>query len=370
MGLITFFGLGLAGITQPLVGMLSDRIASLWNRILWIMGVGALMLTLSLEFLLASTAILPISLLFGAVQVSLSTIQAPGQSLLPSLIPKGLRGRASGIKSALEILSAMVAATILVQLVARGTPSIAMLIIVTTLFLSVGVMLFASRNVDEKFIKFGETSDASISDGLKRKPGLELLWWMINRGLFWMPIVAIRNLLVFYLQDVKGLVDPLMSSANVIAAIAITVIVVSLPSGYLTDCIGRVRLIMVGVLASIIGTVLLLLEQNQPQLLLAGIFLGSGVGSFLSASWALVTDIVPRSRESEALAIGNLATIIASATGRLWGPVVDLLNNLLGKNNGYSLALFFAIACFAGNLLTLIPLGKSLESKTIASEDH
>jgi len=91
---------------------------------------------------------------------------------------------------------------------------------------------------------------------------------------------------------------------------------------------------------------------------LAGGIVGMGVGSFLSASWALATDIVPHAEAARYLGIANIATCIGSGAARLLGGVlIDPINKLLGSSSlGYLSLFILATICFLASALVIIPL--------------
>ena len=83
-----------------------------------------------------------------------------------------------------------------------------------------------------------------------------------------------------------------------------------------------------------------------------------GIGAFLSANWALATDIVPRGEEARYLGIANIATCIGSGVARLLGGVlIDPINSLLGSSSmGYLSLFILATLCFLASALVIIPL--------------
>jgi MFS family permease len=103
---------------------------------------------------------------------------------------------------------------------------------------------------------------------------------------------------------------------------------------------------------------MLLLVRSQTLITVAGFIVGMGIGSFLSASWALATDIVPRGEAARYLGIANIATCIGSGVARLLGGVlIDPINKALGSSSsGYLLLFALATLCFLASALVIIPL--------------
>ncbi len=111
-------------------------------------------------------------------------------------------------------------------------------------------------------------------------------------------------------------------------------------------------------LVAFAGAVLLLLVRDKTLITVAGGIIGMGIGSFLSANWALATDIVPRGEEARYLGIANIATCIGSGVARLLGGVlIDPINKLLGSSSlGYLSLFILATLCFLASALVIIPL--------------
>lgn len=363
LGIITFSGLVLAGITQLIVGYISDQVSSLRERITKIMFLGAFALSISFSLITISETFLQLLLFYVCIQISISTVQNPGQTFLTRLVPQNRIGIASSVKSILEILATVIAAIFLSQLINKDLSFLAVIGISLLLLFSLVAKYILVSNPHEEFSNYYPAKIiTSFNEYRGELSGKLLRLWMINRVFFWMPMIAIRGLLIFYLNDAKGISDPLNSSANLITIIAISTVFVAIPSGILADKLGSIPLLGVAGLASMSGSLMLLLGYSKTQLLISGILLGCGLGIFVSSSWSLLTNIIPQASEGKAFGISNVATVIASATGRLWGPAIDLGNHLLGQNNGYHIALLFSITCFAAGILILIPLRRFYHS--------
>jgi MFS family permease len=115
---------------------------------------------------------------------------------------------------------------------------------------------------------------------------------------------------------------------------------------------------LVAGLVAFAGAVLLLFVHAKALLTLAGAVVGMGIGTFLTASWALATDIVPRGEAARYLGIANIATCIGSGGARLLGGVlIDPINKALGSSSsGYLLLFILAALCFLVSALVIIPL--------------
>jgi len=101
----------------------------------------------------------------------------------------------------------------------------------------------------------------------------------------------------------------------------------------------------------------------------AGGIVGMGVGTFLSASWALATDIVPAGESARYLGIANIATCLGSGVARLLGGVlIDPLNQAVGASTGYLLLYALAAVCFLASALVIIPLPNRKKEQAAPAE--
>jgi MFS family permease len=103
---------------------------------------------------------------------------------------------------------------------------------------------------------------------------------------------------------------------------------------------------------------MLLLVRERGLIIVAGVLIGMGIGMFLSASWALATDIVPREEAARYLGIANVATCIGSGVARLLGGVlIDPINIALGSSSsGYLLLFALAMVAFLASSLVILRL--------------
>ncbi|NLG50841.1 MAG: MFS transporter [Chloroflexi bacterium] len=184
--------------------------------------------------------------------------------------------------------------------------------------------------------------------------------WFANRTLFWGAFILLNTFLLFYLIDVVGMVEATAQGfvGQISTVIGVSIILVTLPSGWLADRFGRRPLTAASGVIACLGTVALLFVRSTTLLTVAGLFVGSGIGIFLSSNWALVTDIVPRGEAARYLGIANIATAGGSAIARfLGGASIDALNNLLNSASaGYLIMFGVAAAAFLASALLALTI--------------
>ena len=409
LGLIAAAGLLIATLTQPVIGALSDRTHTPLGRRVPYMIVGTF-LAVAFLFVVASAPSIGILLLGVLVyQFGANTALAPWQALLPDQLPASLRGAASGFKSLFEILGFILGRRIAGYMVAEGAPQSAVLtasvvliatMIVTSLVARYWRAARASRDLGEErdeSVRSAENTSESPAGGRDPAdpdegtngtvPGSPqespasfwaLLrprnwprgfgWWFVNRALFWAAVIALNSFVIFYLEDVAGMTFSEASRlfADLSVVLGVSLLIITIPAGRLSDRLGRRPIILAACLVALAGNLLLLFARTRPGLILGGAALGMATGVFLSASWALATDLVPQGMAARYLGIANIATAGGSFVARLaGGALIDPINRLTGSAEAgyltlYSLTLIaFVAAAFA---VTRLDIGEAPNS--------
>ncbi len=179
-------------------------------------------------------------------------------------------------------------------------------------------------------------------------------WWLIvSRLLYLIGIYGVQAFAQYYLQDVLRVPDPPKQTGDLLASLTITLIVLVLIGGWLSDRFGAKRVLYAACTITIAGMLLMLTAKDMGALLLFGSVLGAGIGLFLTANWALATRLAPQDEAGKFLGLTNLATAGSGALARLEGPMIDLLNGVWpGLWAGYTaMFLFGAASAFLSMLL-------------------
>ncbi len=372
LGFLGFVGLMVAMVVQHIVGDFSDRAKTrLGRRVPFIIG-GAILIAASL-FLLVSAPTLWV-LLLGVIfiQFSSNVLQGPWQALIPDLVPESQRGKASSLKAVMDIIAVivggMVAGMLLGKMDEWGTTAIYATagapVVVFTIFI-VFTAIWAREqpgSVSEQVAgrSVGEALKNAFYVNFRERPVFG--WWFANRILFWGAFIAVNSFLINYLIDVVGMSQAEAQSfyGRLKMILGGALILLALTSGWLSDRFGRKPLMLTAGIVSFIGAVILLLVRDQTLITIAGAIIGMGIGIFLSASWALASDIVPREEAARYLGIANIATCIGSGGARLLGGVlIDPINKALGSSSlGYLSLFILAALFFLASALVIIPLPK------------
>jgi MFS family permease len=360
LGFTTFAGLVVAVLWQPIVGTISDHTRSAWGRRIPYFIIGSALAILCLYTIALAPAFIFVVGGVLIIQVASNTVQGPWQALIPDFIPPEQRGMASGIKAALDILSFVIGRQVSGRLIASGNVvgavSVTSAVYVATLLITIAAAREPRSNEVQPKRSLAQTLTQAFHVDWEAHPAFP--WWFLNRFLFWGGFIALNTFMLFYMIDVVRMTEAEAQRfvADLSTTIGLVLMVVTLPSGWISDRYGRKPLVAAAGILAAAGTVLLLLVRTKLLLTLAGGVIGLSVGTFLSANWALVTDIVPEREAARYLGIANIASAGGSAVARLTGGVlIDPINRLMGNvTAGYiSLYALAALAFLVGTAAIL-----------------
>ncbi|MEZ4768178.1 MAG: MFS transporter [Caldilineales bacterium] len=365
LGALTFFGLLLAMLTQPIAGAVSDRSGWMgrWGRRRPFVALGVALVAGLLVLLAGARSFAAIALIYAAMQVTASIAEAALQSLLPDQVPAEDRGRASGFKNAAQIAGFVVGVGVGGVLAGRGQIGLALLItalmvLATNGWTLIGVVEQPVKRLRRRRIGAADAlrvAYGSFSIDRRAAPGYTRL--LAGRALIMAGFFALQGFAQYFIADNLRAPDPAGTTALLMATMGVAVLVLAVPTGILADRLGRRPLnLFAGVLGGL-ATLALILVGTIPQLILIGGLVGAAVGIFLSVNWAWAADLVPPGEAGRYLGLSNLATAGASAFSRLLaGPLVDG-GNALSTGLGYSLLFtLLAVGMFAGTgLLAGVP---------------
>lgn len=346
LGLMTFAGLIIASVWQPLIGEISDRSGSRWGRRLPFMVVGTPLAVAALYLigLAPNFGLVVVGLL--SYQTAANTVQGPWQALIPDLVPSQQRGLASGMKAAFDILAFFLGRQISAGLVAGGRVTAAVTVAAAAYLLALALTLLAARidaPIRPTAAQGGSVRRLGHAFAVQWRSHPAFLAWFLNRFLFWAGFVALNTFVLFFMIDVVGMPEGEAQRfvGRMSTVLGVSLLLVTLPSGWLADRLGRRPLVAASGLIAAAGTALVLILQTPNAIIVAGAAIGLAVGMFLSANWALITDIVPGAEAARFLGLANIASAGGSAVARLAGGLlIDPLNRLTGKPASGYLALY------------------------------
>jgi len=167
LGAIRASGLIVALVTQPAMGLLSDRNASRFGRRRPFIFAGVI---LDVVFLAAMALAWDYWMLFASVlllQFSANISHAAVQGLIPDLVPEDQRGRASAIKAIFELLPIILVAMTIAKLVGAGQIDLAIAVTAGALLV---IMLLTMVLVREEPLE--EKPDTPLGPPMLRVGGM------------------------------------------------------------------------------------------------------------------------------------------------------------------------------------------------------
>ncbi|HET7011892.1 MAG TPA: MFS transporter [Anaerolineales bacterium] len=346
LGLLTFAGLLLATIVQPLSGALSDGWSSRLGRRRPMIIAGTLLDFLFLAVIALAPDLATLAAGYLGLQLSSNMAHGPLQGLMHDRVPTSQMGRASGIKNLLDMSGLVVSSLLVGRLISPVDPNPAGAMAAVGAALLVGLII-VTLAVPEESAEPGsgnrlERFRASLQIDLKAAPAF---WRLIaGRFVFLLSIYPIQAFAQYYVRDRLAAENPVKVTGDLMAAIVLSLMAFSIFGGYLSDRYGRRRMHVVAAILVGVGALAMIPVRSPSMVLVFGSVVGAGIGVFLTANWALANDLAPKGEAGKYLGLTNLATAGAGATSRLAGPIIDGLNLAVpGEFLGYT-ALFIGAA--------------------------
>jgi len=350
LGLLTFAGLVVAMVVQPMAGAISDRSRFRWGRRRPYILLGTIAAVLFLAGIGPGGSYVTIFIIWCLLQASSNTAQGPFQAFIPDLVPEGKRGLASGVKVLLEIVGGVALLRLIGYLMGLrftgGGDSWLWLALGTLAVVLLGAMLATVLTVKERPGTGGpqpplfSTLYRTFKIDVKANP--DFIYFLVSRLLFIMALTTVQTFTLYFLKDVAGIANPAAATADLLIVVGICMLAVVYPTGRLSDRIGRRPIVVSSGLLGALGIALLFFSHSYGYIMFCGGLLGISAGAFMSTNWALATDLVAKGEEARYLGLTNLATAGGAALARLIGPVIDFFNALT-PNLGYKVML---LACF------------------------
>ncbi|MBC7257739.1 MAG: MFS transporter [Chloroflexi bacterium] len=362
LGGMTFAGLILAMIIQPLSGAWSDRTRSRWGRRRPWMVAGTVATLLVLAGMNAAGGFWVLLITYLLLQSVSNMAHGPAQGLIPDLVPAERRGLASGWKNLFDMAGLIVASLVAGNLMGQDNPGLAFAIIGAVLAVCALTTVVGTP----------ETPGAAAVPAPAGNPGLpseragwrrrvaaaireypDYAWLIASRFLILLGIYAVQTFAQYFIRDRLAVPNAAEVTGNLMAAIGVALTALVFPAGWLSDRVGR-RMLNIGAgLLAALGIFLLLFVSDVRSLYLVGAIIGMATGIFVSVNWALATDLIPADKAGLYMGLTNIATAGSASVSRLGGPLIDGLNAARpGAYMGYS-ALFIvaSVSALAGALL-------------------
>jgi MFS family permease len=332
LGLLTFFGLILAMLIQPLSGAISDRWQSKLGKrrpFMWL-GTGGDLIFLAIMGFIGGLPALFIG--YIGLQTSSNIAHGPAQGLLPDEVPASQLGMASGIKTTMDMAGIILSSLLMGFLISAKDPdpTLSTIVMIGFLILFSLITLLGSREKSTYAPQRIRVDWKALWKSVFyfKAEGDKNYWRLIfSRFLYLVGIYGFQSFAQYFIRDKFSGQDPIQFTQFVMGSFVIVLMIFSLFSGRWSDKIGRKRLQIASSYVGVLGSILIIFATTPFQLILFGSILGAGLGIFLATNWALANQMAPAGDVGKYIGLTNLATAGSAAVARLEGPMTDVLNN-------------------------------------------
>ncbi len=370
-GTVVAIGATEAMFGPAICGYLSDRCGSRFGRRRPFIAIGAALTAIALLFLGQASSLWMMIVGYLCLQISDDIGTGPYAAIIPDRVPEKHRGRASGIMSLLQLVAQIAAVAVALPL--HDITKIYVAVAIVNIVCAV-IVLFTVRegryDFSTRVQEAGsappkeEGLDKKLMRGLAnwiapfRSPDFRWVWFtrFLTSFGFYLILLYVSNYLSDRIPDVSlfGKSVGSVKNAALIAGLSISLAggIASVFAGKLADRIGRKKVIIYAGWLMFVTLVPFALIPHFTTIFILALIFGLGYGSYLSADWALVSDVLPN-KDDAAKDMGIWQSSIAMPqilTG-IVGTLVDF-GNRQQIGLGYTIAfLLSACAFLAGSLL-------------------
>jgi MFS family permease len=374
LGLLTFFGLILAMLIQPLSGAISDRWQSKMGKrrpFMWL-GTGGDLIFLAIMGFIGGLPALFIG--YIGLQTSSNIAHGPAQGLLPDEVPASQLGMASGIKTTMDMAGIILSSLLMGFLISAKDPdpTLSTIVMIGFLILFSLITLLGSREKSTYAPQRIRVDWKALWKSVFyfKAEGDKNYWRLIfSRFLYLVGIYGFQSFAQYFIRDKFSGQDPIQFTQFVMGSFVIVLMIFSLFSGRWSDKIGRKRLQIASSYVGALGSILIIFATTPFQLILFGSILGAGLGIFLATNWALANQMAPAGDVGKYIGLTNLATAGSAAVARLEGPMTDVLNNVApGQWWGWTALFAISAVLMLGSALAMrkVPEYKGVEEVKVS----
>jgi MFS family permease len=344
-------------IIQPTIGVISDYTVTRWGRRKPFIVSGSLLDVVFLAGIAFNNDFVAMVAFYFLLQVSSNFAQGPFQGYVPDLVPAKQVGLASGLMGLMLTLGTIAGVGIatlggIFDNLALATLALGVVEVVTMVILVVTVdegRAGPPRTRSWRAIALS----AWGRDILQQRT---VLWLLLVRLLF-LGAYNATLIAVGYFRRSHGMSDADADTTVFLATaiVGVSTALAAIPGGRLSDRFGRRPVIWAA--AAIAGAGLLgVALAPSPQLAVASwVPFGIGMGTFLSADWALMADVIPKETAGRYMGILNAGTAMAGPVFIIVaGPIQDLVAAAVSDPAGPRAAMAVAAAFLGLSSLALM----------------
>jgi MFS family permease len=299
--LIVGIGAAAAVLTNPLVGMFSDRTTSrLGRRRPWLIAGGVLTVAAVLLLSVApSLWIVAVEWIF--LQIAINIVQAAVSAILPDQVPISQRATVSAFAAGIGTLLGGLVGQILIAQIFKGIQasytSIAVAIII---MLSLFMLVLREKQLPREYLPPFHLRKVLNAFWLNPVTHRDFFLVWLARCLMFLGYTTVVNFMFYYLQDAVRYAKlfPGQTTAQgvqIFFAINVgSILVASLVGGILSDKVQRRKpFVMAASLIMTVGLLLYALFPTWAIVIIGTIVLGIGMGIYFAVDLALASQVLP-----------------------------------------------------------------------------
>ena len=381
----------LAGIAQlcgPAVGFFSDRCTVIYGkRRPYLVVFGLLLLPcLGIQWYVSSLHPSAISILwyyFASFigMICLCSMQTVVLGFTPDLVPKHQTGKANGVLVSLFGIGAGVGFFVVIMF-----PDTELYLTYTAVMIvtTVTTLLHTSGDrpcEERRFWNWNQLASCYLVD---RREFPDYFWLFVSRALY-QAGASTQSFLQYYFRDWVQFHDgtslgPSAArsyTANAAFLAQLGLAVTALPSGYLSDSIGRKRILRLCSFGIATCFVLNTLFRSVYAVLVVSFFYGTCNGAILTVSYALAVDRLPsRGSGAQWLAVWDVSAFVGSTIGPIiYSPMlfflptrVDMGDYVSNSDSGYESIMYLGSIFVLLSTLVLEKVSECERDRTLCFE--
>jgi MFS family permease len=261
---------------------------------------------------------------FIVVQFGNNVASAAYSGIIPDLVPEDQRGRASGYMAMLSQFGTLLG-VVGVGLVLGKQPEelkYALVCAVLALVASVTILGIRENPLSSRPPKIDWTRYVrTLWIDPRKYPDFAWVW--VTRALVMLGFYAIQPFVNYYLDDVIHVKNVDSSAASLIGLLLIASSVSGLAGGYISDRIGRKKVVYLANCVIALSSLSFIWCRNIYEALAAGFIFGLGFGAYVSVDWALGTDVLPSKKDAaKEMAVWHISMTLPQS---LAGPLAAIL---------------------------------------------